>query len=153
MVSKTNTDYVRFQSWGRTRSPKNILSSHRSGVDGSGTALTLASADPGAGDGTPQSFDTENQRYLHVLITDDDSGDCTLKVEGEMYAAATYTAVGQVNTFQPVPLKTTANTATTALAAGYHLIEIAGIDRVRFTATGAAKSIQFYAACSTFSMS
>ena len=153
MVSKANADYVRFQSWGRTRSPKNILSKHRSGVDGSGTALTLESADPGPGDGTPQSFDTENQRYLHVLIIDDDNGDCTLKVEGEMYAAATYTAVGQVNTFQPVPLKTTANTPTTALAAGHHLIEIAGIDRVRFTASGEAKSIQFYAACSTFSMS
>ena len=151
MVSKTNTDYVKFQSWGRTRSPKNILSSHRSGVDGSGTALVLDSGNPG--DGNPQSFDTENQRYLHVFITDDDNGDCTLKVEGEMYAAATYTAPGQVNTFEPVPLKTTAGDPTTILAAGYHLIEIAGIDRVKFTATGAAKNIHFYAACSTFSMS
>ena len=63
MVSKVNAGQVKFSSWGRTRSPKNILSEHRAGTNAAGAALVLTTA------GGAQTFTTENQRFLHVVVT------------------------------------------------------------------------------------
>ena len=150
MVSKTNTDYVRFQSWGRTRSPKNILSSHRSGIDSSGTPKELAAAD------APIVVDTENQRYLHVWVTDDGALDAgRLKVHGHAWAASSDGGAGDgvLDTFHDIPLTSTGNVdmSTNGVAVGYYLIEIGGIDKIKFDAENA--NVKFYAACSTFSMS
>ena len=136
------SEYRRYSSWGRTRSPKNILSAFRSGIDALGAVKQLA-------DATPESFITENQRYLHVVVTDRAGG--TLTIEGEMYAAAVYNAEGQPTSFEPIPLKDTSGTPMTGLTEGRYLIEIGGMDKVKFTAAGG--TVDIYAACSTFSMS
>lgn len=135
-----SSEFRRPTSWGRTRSPKNILSPHRSGIDALGAVKQLAA-------GTPESFITENQRYLHVVVTDAAG---TLTIEGEMYAAAVYDAGGNPTSFEAIPLKDTSGTPMTGLGEGRYLIEIGGMDRVKFTA--AADTVDIYAACSTFSM-
>ena len=135
------SEFRRPTSWGRTRSPKNILSPHRSGISATGTAKRLAAA-------APESFITENQRYLHVVVTGATLG--TLTIEGEMYAAAVYDADGNPTSFEAIPLKDTSGTPMTGLGAGRYLIEIGGMDRVKFTAAGG--TVDIYAACSTFSM-
>ena len=49
-------EFKNYTSWGRTRSPKNILSSHRAGTNanGDGLAVNTDTSDP---------FTTENQRF------------------------------------------------------------------------------------------
>jgi len=148
MVSPhANPGHVRFSSWGRTRTPKNILSSHRSGVDANGTAKVLTTA-------TPITVDTENQRYLHVWVTAVADNANKLKVHGNAWAASSANALdGKLNTFHDIPLTSTASAdmSTNGQGTGYYLIEIGGIDKIKFTATGG--NVTFYAACSTFSMS
>lgn len=149
MVSKTNTDYVKYSSWGRTRSPKNILSSHRSGVDSSGNPKELTAV------AAPIVVDTENQRYLHVWVTDDGANDAgRLKVHGHAWAASSDGGAGDgvLDTFHDIPLTSTAGVdmSTNGQGEGYYLIEIGGIDKIKFDAANA--TVKFYAACSTFSM-
>ena len=112
------------QSWGRTRSPKNILSQHRAGIDASGTVKTL--------NNTSITCTTENQRFLWVEVTSALVG-ATIQVIGIMYAGS---AAGTL--LQTID----------ASAVGLHKIEIAGIDRIKFT--GSAHANTFFAACSTF---
>jgi hypothetical protein len=149
-MAHANPDYVRYSSWGRTRSPKNILSSNRSGVDSSGTPKELTAA------ADPIVVDTENQRYLHVWVTDDGDGDAgRLKVHGHAWAASHDNGAndGVLDTFHDIPLTSTGNVdmSTNGVAVGYYLIEIGGIDKIKFDAANA--TVKFYAACSTFSMS
>ena len=136
------SEFRRPTSWGRTRSPKNILSTHRAGTDADGAKKVLTTA------GGAESFLTENQRYLHVIVTAVNGA--TLKIEGEMYAAATY-ANGVPTAFEAIPLKDTSGASMASVTAGRYLIEIGGMDRVKFTSVGGT-SCTFYAACSTFSM-
>tara|TARA_B100001758_G_C18224757_1_gene512144 strand:- start:277 stop:648 length:372 start_codon:yes stop_codon:yes gene_type:complete len=112
------------QSWGRTRSPKNILSQHRAGIDSSGTVKTLNNASI--------TCTTENQRFLWVEVTSAVGG-ATIQVIGIMYAGSTAGTLLQ-----------TIDTS----AVGLHKIEIAGIDRIKFT--GSSHANTFFAACSTF---
>jgi hypothetical protein len=126
------------QSWGRTRSPKNILSEHRAGIDASGTGQTLT-----VGGTATVTCITENQRFLHVVCSaTTGASPPTLTVTGLMYAAGSTS----------MALRTVHNQACTLDAAGETLIiDISGIDRVVFTATGDADdTITFFAACSTF---
>ena len=140
----------RYSSWGRTRSPKNILSIHRSGINAAGAPKELLNGADAI------SCITENQRYLHVVVTSATSNS-TLKIEGEMYAAARDTdADGKLDTFEAIPLTDTQGTAMNSAGPGHYLIEIGGIDRIKFSPVGAAaegNKVVFYAACSTFSMS
>lgn len=136
------SEYRSNNSWGRTRSPKNILSTHRAGIDASGTGKTLT-----VGGTATVTCITENQRFLHVVCTGRSNGlgaggDTVLTVTGLMYAAGSST----------MALRTVHNQACTLDAAGETLIiDISGIDRVVFTATGTADNdITFFAACSTF---
>ena len=141
------SEFRRPTSWGRTRSPKNILSSHRSGINANGTPKTL-------GDEVSIVVDTENQRYLHVWVTADGGGLNKLKVHGNAYAAAAASQNdGVLDSFQDIPLTSTAGTdmSTVGQGEGYYLIEIGGIDKIKFE--GVTGNVSFYAACSTFSMS
>ena len=138
------SEFHRHQSWGRTRSPKNILSNHRAGINANGDGRTLTVA----GDIVTVTCVTENQRFLHVVCSakSDDGGlaggDAVLTVTGLMYAAGSTS----------MALRTVHNQACTLDAAGEALIiDISGIDRVVFTVTGTDDhNITFYAACSTF---
>jgi len=108
-------------SWGRTRSPKNILSSFRAGTNAGGDALTL--------NGTSGAYVTENQRYLIVQIT---TFATSFKVQGFMHASGTFSDL---------------KSGPTINAAGIWIVDISGIDQVKFV-TG--DSNVFFAACSTF---
>lgn len=142
------SEFRRPTSWGRTRSPKNILSAFRSGINADGDQKVLANGDASV------SCITENQRYLHVVVTS--ASNSTLKIEGEMFAAARDTTDdGKLDTFEPIPLKDTQGNPVDGVGLGHYLIEIGGIDRIKFSPVGdagAGNQVAFYAACSTFSM-
>ncbi len=123
-----NTDHVRFSSWGRTRSPKNILSNHRKGVDGT-NGLTVAEGN------TSALFNTENQRFLFVEISAEGNGSEVVTVKGKMHAGS--------GTAQLIPGQPTMN------ATGLYKIDLLGIDQISFTCTGGT-SVTIFAACSTF---
>ena len=108
-------------SWGRTRSPKNILSKFRTGTNASGDGLTL--------DGTSSAYVTENQRFLIVQIT---TFDTSFKVQGFMHASGTFSDLKGGPTIND---------------AGIWIVDISGIDQVKFVTGG---SNVFFAACSTF---
>ena len=57
----------KYTSWGRTRSPKNIA-----GAPGTAVALLANTNNLRASntDHKTEGYATENQRYLHVLVTD-----------------------------------------------------------------------------------
>ena len=116
------------QSWGRTRSPKNILSHHRKGTDGTNGLVV--------GQGTTSSlFNTENQRFLFVEIHARSGGDEVVTVNGKMYAGS--------GTERLIPGQPTMN------AVGLYKIDLLGIDQVSFSCTGTT-SATIFAACSTF---
>ena len=125
MTSKVNTNYTKYSSWGRTRSPKNILSTHRAGVDANGTHKALNNA-------TSVVYITENQRFLWVEVTSANNG-ATIQVIGIMHAGSSAGTLLQT---------------IDASAKGFHKIEIAGIDKIKFI--GSQHANTFYAACSTF---
>jgi len=126
------------QSWGRTRSPKNILSPHRAGIDANGTGKTLT-----FGGTATVTCTTENQRFLHVHASAVADGG-KLTVTGLMYAAGS----------SEMTLRTVHDGAAELTATGTLLIDLSGIDRVKFTVTdtngGDAGTCTFFAACSTF---
>ena len=152
MVSKVNTGQVKFSSWGRTRSPKNILSEHRAGVDAIGTPQSVKH-------NAPVESSTENQRFLIVVLdskANTDTGDpAGLTVFGLSYAAATFNANGTVNAYKEIPLVKDIHGAAVSLttAGNVAIIPIVGIDKIRFKVDGsnhANDECKFYAACSTF---
>jgi len=146
-------------SWGRTRSPKNIAGPPgaeviMTAVDDSTTGLAGVTA-------TTAGYATENQRYLHVLLEDATSGTPgTVKVFGYCHAFLRWFELPQ--SFDPVG----ANSAPTAaiipappdtgdIAAldipserEYRVYHIVGIDRVAFV--GSSAHTRVMAACSTF---
>ena len=138
-------EFRNYNSWGRTRSPKNILSSHRDGTDGSGTALAIPTAAASGGDA---GYQTENQKFLHVnvLATGGTNADFTVYVFS--YACPRWTEL-KVNDgsggFQ------TATEQLAAAASGHFIYNIEGADRVyiRQTANTGACTLSAYLACST----
>ena len=88
-----------------------------------------------------------------VLCTGDHDG--RLKVHGNAWAASHDNGAGDgvLDTFHDIPLTSTAaaDMSTNGQPIGYYLIEIGGIDKIKFTAD--VDTVKFYAACSTFSMS
>ena len=130
-------------SWGRTRTPKNVLSSHRAGIDANGATLDVPTAAPTATDSS-LGYVTENQRFLHLLLDTDASGDDrTVTVYGFSYALGRWS-----------PLTDTRGNAVTIAAddaSTYKIFEIYGTDKVYFQINGAFDSGDFfYAAGSTF---
>jgi len=146
-ASENINNQFRHASWGRTRTPKNILSHHRAGINSDGDPLVLTVA---AGPVYPSvTFDTQNQRYLHVVCTARDKNGA-VTITGRMHAAAA----------TPITLRKADGSAidTLALAGDSIILEIAGIDQITFTLAGDdpngvpanAGTLSLYAACSTF---
>ena len=148
-------EFRRNTSWGRTRQPKNIAGPNGTEL----TAVTLATLTgiTTAGEQPTQGYNTENQRFLHLLVEDSNAGNN----DGEAV-----TAYGYCHAFlRWFPLVATigGTGAASATAAGvatepalhlassrtYRLYDIAGIDRVAFVATAPA-DVNVFAACSTF---
>ena len=119
-------------SWGRTRSPKNIINSDHTTPQG----VTLT-----AGDVDSAAYNTENQRYLHVnhtMVAGDGNGVADIQLQVYMHASGLWANLGSVFS----------STTTTK----YECVEIKGVDKVRFVATGltGTETCTIFAACSTF---
>lgn len=143
-------------SWGRTRSPKNLV-----GPNGTEVALSSASDLLGV-TATSTGYSTENQRYLHVLTEDNHSTTPgTIKIYGYCHAFQRWFEIPQ--SFNQVG----ANSAPTAVTIPapadsghsnpaditpdereFRTYEILGIDRVAFV--GSTTGTRVFAACSTF---
>ena len=141
-------------SWGRTRGPKNLA-----GANGTAVAV-LANTNTLKGvTASTVGYATENQRFLHVLVTDaNESTGLTVTVFGYCHAFQRWFEIPETNL-------ASANTAATAasIVVGdsgaapadqtpddreYRLYHIVGIDRVAFVGTDA--DVDVFAAGSTF---
>jgi len=124
-----------YNSWGRTRGPKNIAGPH-------GTAITVLAHDA-TPSGVTAGYSTENQRYLHVTL---DVGD---GAPGQNLNIWTYShASGMWGWFAQVDYTTSAITIDYTV-----IVEIYGADRVaiqRSTGAWSNAPTAIYAACSTF---
>ena len=120
------SEFHRHSSWGRTRTPKNILSSHRKGINAAGDGLAVNNT-------TSAEYKTENQRFLYIEISAIAGG--SVVVNGKMTAGS---GTARVLTTPNLP---------TMSAVGLYKIDISGVDEVSFT-TG--NNVTLYAACSTF---
>ena len=148
--------HTKYNSWGRTRSPKNLTGTQ-------GGKVTLSSASDLLGKtASTTGYATENQRYLHVLTEDNNAAaPGTIKVYGYCHAFLRWFELPQ--SFKQVG----ANSAPTAVTIPapadsghadaadltpdereYRTYEILGIDRVAFV--GSTIGTDCYAACSTF---
>jgi len=149
-------NFATYNSWGRTRSPKNLAGSN-------GTTVTLTNADELLGiTETATGYVTENQRYLHVLTEDNNAGaPGTIKVYGYCHAfqrwfelPQSFTQVGANSAPTAVTIPAPADTGHSDAAditpdeREYRTYEILGIDRVAFV--GSNVNTNVYAACSTF---
>ena len=148
----------KYNSWGRTRSPKNLT-----GNQGAEVAL-LANTDSLRGiDPTTAGYDTENQRYLHVLLTDahGTAPAEALKIFGYCHAFQRWFEIPETEAGGEG--QNTANAAASFSVADsgrtpetqvpseteYRVYDIAGIDKVAFVNADPSEVI-VYAACSTF---
>ena len=124
----------KYNSWGRTRQPKNLAGAHE-------TEVTVSTSNPSA---ATDGHRTENQRYLHLFLNTDPSGDNrTITVFGYYYAFGVWVALKDTagNDVEIAAHNTTA----------HKIFEIAGVDRVYFKANGAFNSLDvMMAAGSTF---
>ena len=118
-------------SWGRTRSPKNIINS-----DHTTPVSVTVTGDAGATDKPSAAYVTENQRFLHLQHIR--TGACTIQVQAYLHASGQWADFGA---------------AITVNAARTHTVmEISGVDKVKFVVKGLAntKTCTIFAACSTF---
>lgn len=143
-------------SWGRTRSPKNLAGPPSTEITFSAAADLLGVT------ATTTGYATENQRYLHVLTEDNNGGTPgTVKVYGYTHAFQRWFELPQ--SFQPVGTNAGPTAATIVAPADsghadpaditpdereYRTYEIVGIDRVAFVRSTA--HTRAFAACSTF---
>jgi hypothetical protein len=128
-------------SWGRTRRPKSVH-----GASGTAQAASSTNAPSNnAADNSDQGYSTENQRFLHMLLDTDASGDDrTVTVYGYTYASNRWSTMRDVRG-NPISLQCD-NTSI------YQIFEISGVDRVYFQINGDGLDARdfFYAAFSTF---
>lgn len=147
-----------YNSWGRTRSPKNLAGDPGTAVALEADTDNLRSSNSGY---KTVGYATENQRYLHVLVTDAHGSGApgNINVFGYCHAFEKWFEVPQ--SFDPVGANS--GPTATAVAAGnsaraeadqvpsdreYRVYHIAGIDRVAFVGDDDESNV--YAACSTF---
>jgi len=135
--------FLKHNSWGRTRCPKNIAGPHGTEAD-----VVLV----GTLDAVTDGYATENQRYLHVLATNGTANDATaaartVTLYGYSHATAKWTKLSDPGG----ALTATApdNDGTDAVAGRFHRVyEIFGIDRVAFV--GVTADVKVWASCTTF---
>jgi len=149
-----------FNSWGRTRSPKSLNPGAGRGVAVEVLANTTRLLGVTA---TTAGYDTENQRYLHVLVEDlttsDDPDPVT--IFGYCHAFQRWFAIpeseaggeGQntANADASIDIDNIARLPAAQVPSDreYRRYEIAGIDRVAFVCANEDK-LRVFAACSTF---
>jgi hypothetical protein len=136
--------YLKHNSWGRTRCPKNIA-----GIQGTEATVNVV------GDLTNQKdgHATENQRFLHVMATNGTANDSTAGVRQVTlygYSHATgkwFKMLDGGGSAQTVTAPD--NNGVDAIAGrAFQVFEIYGVDRVAFV--GVAADTKVWASCSTF---
>ena len=146
-------------AYGRSRSPKNIAGPP-------GTAVTLEADTDGMlgsdADHKTVGYATENQRYLHVLVTDlHDTAPAAATIFGYCHAFERWFEIPESETGGEG--QNTANAAASITVADsgravtaqvpsdreYRIYHIAGIDRVAFVHADSTE-VDVFAACSTF---
>jgi hypothetical protein len=149
----------RYNSWGRTRSPKNLAGDP-------GTAVALEANTDNLLNGTSgyktTGYATENQRYLHVLVTDlHDTAPAALAIFGYCHAFERWFEIGETHMITAVDNTAVTAAAITVADSGravaaqvpsdreYRIYEIVGIDRVAFVHADDTE-VDVFAACSTF---
>tara|TARA_Y100000310_G_scaffold338372_1_gene427832 strand:- start:873 stop:1328 length:456 start_codon:yes stop_codon:yes gene_type:complete len=146
-----------YNSWGRTRSPKNLAGSQ-------GGAITpLADTDNLQGiTASTEGYATENQRYLHVLVEDaHDTAPAALTIFGYCHAFLRWFEIPESAPF-PVGDNTNPTAASITVADSgvavasqvpsareYRVYHIVGIDRVAFVHEDSGE-VNIFAACSSF---
>ena len=142
MVSKANTDYTRYSSWGRTRQPKNLAGPHGTSAK---TALGDGTTKTNAPTLATHGLVTENQRFLHLTLKDNTGG---LTVTLYAYSHAS----GVWGEFIPAGGGTTVATIAANTKTIHKVFDISGVDRIGFKLTGTWDDAndQFFAAGSTF---
>ena len=146
-----------YNSWGRTRGPKNIA-----GPPGTAIEVMAEGDEPDGITGSDGGYATENQRYLHVTVEPGDGGAPGVDIEIWVYLHAA--GIWSRLALQASPTAGVADRLTN-VGAGLvidcsgqtvdttYVIEILGVDRVAFVRDGAAWDVEpdaVYAACSTF---
>ncbi len=132
-----------YNSWGRTRGPKNLNGAHGNEVD-----VVAVSALVDATDG----YSTENQMYLHVMLIDKhNSTNLTVTLYGYSHAFGKWAPLNQLNgsTAATVTVADSGVAEGSQTAAHREMVcfEIAGVDRIGFVGTTA--DVRCYAAGST----
>ena len=145
-------------SWGRTRSPKNLAGSQGGEI----TAMANTNNLRGITAST-EGYKTENQRYLHVLIEDATTSDdpAATTVYGYCHAFQRWFEIPETeaggegqNTANAAASIDIGNSSRAPAAQvpsdrEYRRYEIMGIDRVAFV-NGTPAEVNVFAACSTF---
>ena len=110
-------------SWGRTRQPKNVAGKHEA------EAQTFTSNPSVATDGYP----TEGQKSLHLHFTESQNTSKTITVYGYIHAFGEWFVVKDSS---GTDVTITADNAT-VYKIGAQAIDISGLDRIYFKASGA----------------
>jgi len=148
-----------YSSWGRTRSPKNLT-----GVPGLSVVLEADTSNllGGASGYKTVGYNTQNQRYLHVLVTDlHDTAPAALTIFGYCHAFERWFEIPETeaggegqNTANAAASITVADSGRAVVSQvpsdrEYRVYEIVGIDRVAFVNEDDTE-IAVFAACNTF---
>ena len=151
-------NYHKWNTWGRTRSPKNLNGANGTAVNVMANTNSLLGVS-----GAQVGYVTENQRYLHVLVEDlttsDDPDPVTFfgychafqrwfeipesEAGGEGQNTANAAASIDIGNIASLPADQVPSDRE------YRRYEIAGIDRVAFVCADHAE-LTVFAACSTF---
>ena len=126
----------RYNSWGRTRRPKNLAGNDGTAVGTvSGlTGLQTSSLNPASG-----AYKTENQRFLHIIASGSGGTNKVTHLYGYNYAAASW---AELKTIDP----TDGSTNRISVDANEHvIIDIYGTDLISVAGSGS-----IYLAGSTF---
>ena len=148
-----------FNSWGRTRSPKGLDPDAGRGIPVMVLANTTALLGTAA---TTAGYNTENQRYLHVLVEDmNTTAPAVTKIFGYCHAFQRWFEIPETEAGGEG--QNTANAASSIAIADsgrapaaqvpsdreYRRYDIAGIDKVAFVNADPSE-VNVFAACSTF---
>ena len=153
--------YNKSNSWGRTRGPKNLAGEPGTAIEIHGNINALKSSTAGY---KLKGYATENQRYLHVLLTDlhdTDPSSAALTIFGYCHAFERWFEIPETEAAGEG--QNAANAAASLLVADsgaavasqvpsdreYRVYHIMGIDRVAFVHADSTE-VAVFAACSTF---
>ncbi len=116
-------EYRKYNSWGRTRQPKNIAGAHTTGVVMLNSTATL-NAESG--------YATEGQRYLHLYApaaaaADDEK---VITVHGYVHAFGAWFVLNNA-AGNPVTIELDKDNAVSTYTGG-NTIDVLGVDRIAF---------------------